>query len=62
MRCRAAAVILLTNVLALDAAAQSKQAEPLQTTVEEVVLDLIVRDKSGTSGPRPPAGRSDGPR
>ena len=47
MRCRAAAVILLTNVLALDAAAQSKQAEPLQTTVEEVVLDLIVRDKSG---------------
>jgi VWFA-related protein len=44
-RC-AAAVILLTFA-PYPAAAQTKQVDKLQATAEEVILDMIVRDKSG---------------
>ena len=44
-RC-AAAVILLTFATC-PVAAQTQQVDKLQATAEEVVLDLIVRDKSG---------------
>jgi VWFA-related protein len=44
---RCTAAILLTLAGVVPGSAQPKQVDHLKTTVEEVVLDLIVRDKSG---------------